>query len=309
MPGTKKGRATPPAGLLLPHVIEAIATSFYMSVDFTAFLDAVPRSLWTPALEAFVSVRALATSCVYSDWPHLVLTETNVPPEVLPMLVKTLSLRLRIDIECPIYEAAPLAQLVPSIGPALSYIDLSFDDTLMINGQGQTIANLLLQECPCLREILVNVVALRNNINDDELVELSDLLAAVAHPRVEQIMLFLEGAHATPRLGHYLASWLSRAPTTMLNLRDIAHMDDAAGIAFCDALQANTSLNNLALHRVANLMDFRGRTLPSSMERLEWNARFHDPHVDDATIEHLAIAVGPTKLEHFGCSVFGRHQC
>ncbi|EQC26655.1 hypothetical protein SDRG_15493 [Saprolegnia diclina VS20] len=309
---TKKGRATPPDGLLFPHVIEAVATSLDTRDGFAAFLDAVPRSLWTPALTAFVDVCSLAPSYVYSDWPHLMLTETaDLPHEVLPMLVKTLPLRLCIDVECEIYEAAPLVQLVPSIGPALSYISLVFNDTIMVDGQGQTIANLLLEQCPCLRELLVDVAASRNNNhNADERVELSNLLAAVAHPRVEQLSVSLLDAHATPRLGHYLASWLSTAPTTGLSLRDVAHMDDDAAIAFCDALQANTTLTELSLHRVVNILGFRGRTLPPSLDRFEFDARFHNLDVNDATIEHLAIAVGATKLEHFGCSVFGRvAQC
>ncbi|KDO20988.1 hypothetical protein SPRG_13881 [Saprolegnia parasitica CBS 223.65] len=91
---------------------------------------------------------------------------------------------------------------------------------------------------------------------------------------------------------------------------DVAHMDDDAAMAFCDALQANTTLDTLVLSRVDNLMGFRGRTLPTSLRHFEWNACFHDPNVDDATINHLAMAVGPTKLHHFGCSVFGKlAQC
>ncbi|EQC26653.1 hypothetical protein SDRG_15491 [Saprolegnia diclina VS20] len=306
----KKGRATPLDGLVQPHIIEAIATSLDNSVEFNCFLDAVPRSLWTPALTAFVDVTTVAPSSVYDDWPYLILCETDLSPTVVGMLVQTLPLRLLMGFECTIYEAAPLVQLVPSLGPALSSIILAFDDTIMVDGQGQTIADLLLQQCPRMTHILIHAVFNNNNNNNEERVELSNLLAVVAHPRVEQLLLSLHDVHATPRLGHYLASWLLRAPSTSLILRNIIHMDDDAAMAFCDALQANTTLTELVLSRVANLVDLRGRTLPTSLQHLEWATRVGAPDVDDATIEHLAIAVGSTRLKHFGCCVFGRvAQC
>ncbi|KDO18953.1 hypothetical protein SPRG_14386 [Saprolegnia parasitica CBS 223.65] len=103
----------PPDGLLQPHIIEAIASSLCTRDDFTSFLDAVPRSLWSPALSALVDVCAMAPpDHLYNEWPRLLLCKVDVSPEILAMLAKVLPLRLCIDVTDAIREAAPLANLL-----------------------------------------------------------------------------------------------------------------------------------------------------------------------------------------------------
>ncbi|KDO17585.1 hypothetical protein SPRG_16831 [Saprolegnia parasitica CBS 223.65] len=82
-------------------------------------------------------------------------------------------------------------------------------------------------------------------------------------------------------------------------------MDHDGAIAFCDALQANTTLQELAIVNVRSLGRFHGRTLPLSLKSFSWDVRFNGA-VDAATLTDLATAVGPTQLERLECSVFGQ---
>ncbi|KDO35244.1 hypothetical protein SPRG_00089 [Saprolegnia parasitica CBS 223.65] len=82
-------------------------------------------------------------------------------------------------------------------------------------------------------------------------------------------------------------------------------MDERAAIAFCDALQANSSLRELIVSNVPSLGGFHGRTLPVSLITLDWNSRVNEV-VDDETLTDLATAVGRTQLKHLVCNVFGQ---
>ncbi|KDO30407.1 hypothetical protein SPRG_04321 [Saprolegnia parasitica CBS 223.65] len=81
-------------------------------------------------------------------------------------------------------------------------------------------------------------------------------------------------------------------------------MDHDAVIAFCEALQASTTLQELTISDVPSFGGFHGRTLPVSLKRFEWNMG-DDEVVDDATLTDLATAVGPTQLQHLLCNGFG----
>ncbi|KDO21660.1 hypothetical protein SPRG_12998 [Saprolegnia parasitica CBS 223.65] len=236
---TKAGRPTPGDALALPHVIEAIATSLDNQKDFSSFLHVVPRSLWTPAVTAFLDCTAAMPYSLVASWPRIVLNNIELPPSVLALLAATLPLRPRIQLKC-FADANPLASLVTVLGPALNSV-MSID---------------------------------------------------------------LHNTTVTPRLGRLLAAWLSTAPATKLRLASLDQMDHDGAIAFCDALQANTTLQELAISHVPSLGGFHGRTLPVSLRSLEWNGPLFRV-VNVATLTDLATAVGPTQLERLACNVFG----
>ncbi|KDO21662.1 hypothetical protein SPRG_13000 [Saprolegnia parasitica CBS 223.65] len=297
----KAARVTLSDALALPHVIEAIATSLDNQDDFSSFFHAVPRSLWTPALTAFLDCSTTTPPSVHAYWPHIKLRDMDLPPSVLALLAATLPLRPRIELQYVIRDAARLVSLVAALGPALRSIFLDFDEGAMIQGQGRAISNLLLQRCPRLRHMNISVISCSEN----EAVELNDLLAVVAHPHVHNLSISLESVTiAPPRLGHHLATWLSTArPATILSLAHIDQMDHEGAIAFYDALQANTTLQELIVYNTPALGGFHGRTLPVSLKRLRWNV---DEVVDAAMLTDLATAVGPTQLEHLECIGFGQ---
>ncbi|KDO21663.1 hypothetical protein SPRG_13001 [Saprolegnia parasitica CBS 223.65] len=242
----KAARVTLPDALALPHVVEAIATCLRDQKDFSSFLYAVPHSLWTPALTAILDCATAMPSTVSTNWPRIELRSMELPPSILTLLAATLPLRPRIELRCPIRQAAPLASLVAVVGPALSSVFLCFHRGHMVGGGGQVISDLLLQR-----------------------------------------------------------SWLSTAPATKLRLANVAQMDHDGAIAFCDALQAKSTLQELAISHVPSLGGFHGRTLPVSLKTLEWNSNYSG-HVDPATMTDLATAVGATQLERLECSVFGQ---
>ncbi|KDO35241.1 hypothetical protein SPRG_00086 [Saprolegnia parasitica CBS 223.65] len=275
---------TPPDALALPHVVEAIATGLGNQDDLESFLRAVPRSLWTPALTAFLDCNTAAPHSVCANWPRIELRDMDLSPEVLALLAATLPLRPRIQLRCPILDAEQLASLVAAVGPALN---------------SHAVSSLLLQRCPHLRRVVIYVVFILPTGS----IELNDLLAVVAHRHVKKMIITLP--RAPPRLGYLLAAWLSTAPATKLRLSHVAQMDHDAVIAFCDALQANTTLTKLAMYNAPALGGFHGRTLPVSLKSLDWHAR-PNTVVDDATLTDLATAVGPTQLERLICSVFGQ---
>ncbi|KDO18571.1 hypothetical protein SPRG_16040 [Saprolegnia parasitica CBS 223.65] len=297
----KTARVTPPDALALPHVVQAIAMCLKNQADFSSFLHAVPRSLWTPALSAFLDCTTVLPSSVNANWPRIVLHKMDWPPSVLALLAATLPLRPRIELQFAVRDAAPLASLVAALGPALSSVILNFYDSIMIQGRDQAISNLLSQRCPRLRRVAISV----QSSSEKDAVKFIGLLAVVAHPLVSVSSLYLEGVTTVPRLGHLLASWLSTAPATKLRLANIAQMDHEGAIAFCDTLQANTTLQRLAIDKVPSLGGFHGRTLPVSLKTLAWESR-PNRVVDDTTLTDLATAVGPTQLERLECSAFGQ---
>ncbi|KDO35233.1 hypothetical protein SPRG_00078 [Saprolegnia parasitica CBS 223.65] len=304
----KAARTASPDALLLPHVIEAIATSIDSSEDFTSFVHAVPQSLWTPALAAFLALTASPPASVEVAWPSIVINDTDLPSAVLAQICKTLPLRPQIEIECTIQHAEHLSSIVPHLGASIHYLSVEFDELIMIDGQGRQVAELLLQ-CPNLWEIWINVLAQRDA--DDEHIELSDLLAVIAdpikHANLGRLTIDLQHARATPRLGHLLATWLTTAPRISLHVENVISMDEDAAMVFCDALQANTALEELILLSVTNLSGFHGRKLPASLRRVELSLEAPiDAEIDDVTIESLATALGSTHLDHFSCNVFGQ---
>ncbi|KDO17587.1 hypothetical protein SPRG_16833, partial [Saprolegnia parasitica CBS 223.65] len=294
----KAARVTPPDALALPHVMEAIATSLDNQEDLESFLYAIPRSLWTPALTAFLDCTTVMPSSVSTNWPHIKLTRIRFRSSILPLLAATLPLRPRIELEYGVRDVLPLAPVVAVLGPALSSIILGFYSGRMDQGRGQAISNLLLQRCPRLRQVSISVIS----YSESDAAELNGLLAVVAHPHVHDLSIDLLLAITVPRLGHLLASWLSTAPATKLTLVRVAQMDDDAMMAFCDALQANTTLQELNIIDIPSLNGFHGRTLPVSLKIL--NVYFNGV-VDAATLTSLATAVGRTQLERLECSVFG----
>ncbi|KDO18610.1 hypothetical protein SPRG_16029 [Saprolegnia parasitica CBS 223.65] len=296
---TPRAHVTPPDALALPHVVEAIAMCLDDQKDFGRFLHAIPRSLWTPALTAFLACTTVMPSSVSTNWPHIALLSMELPPLVLTLLAATLPLRPRFQLQCPIGQAAPLASLVAVVGPAINSVTLHLNSNGAANGRGQAISSLLLQRCPHLPRV---VVCVKLNLPTGNS-ELSDLLAVVAHRHVEDLTIALQ--RAPPELGYLLAAWLSTAPATKLRLVQVAQIDHDAAIAFCDALQANTTLRELSMYNARAFGGFHGRTLPVSLKTLEWNARTNSV-VDDATMTDLATAVGPTQLERLECSVFGQ---
>ncbi|KDO30405.1 hypothetical protein SPRG_04319 [Saprolegnia parasitica CBS 223.65] len=297
---TKVGRPTPGDALALQHVVEAIATGLDNQDDVESFLHAVPRSLWTPALTAFLDCSTAMPSTVSANWPHIELLSAALPPSVLTLLAATLPLRPCIKLEC-FADASPLASLVAVLGPALSCVHLCLSSGCTVRGGGQAISDLLLQRCPRLRHVAISV----DSCSQNEAVELNDLLAVVAHPHVEELQIDLENTTAPPRLGHLLASWLSTAPATKLRLAHAAGRDHDAVIAFSDALQASTTLRELTMHNTPALGGFHGRTLPVSLKRFEWCISCPNCVVDETALTDLATAVGLTQLEHLECSFFG----
>ncbi|KDO30408.1 hypothetical protein SPRG_04322 [Saprolegnia parasitica CBS 223.65] len=245
---TRVARPTPPDALALPHVVEAIATCLRDQADFSSYLHAVPRSLWTPALTAFLA-------CNTTPPQRMAL-----PPSVLVLLAATLPLRPRIELEFVTRDAARLASLVAVLGPSLSSVTIHLSSNGVANGRGRAMSDLLLQGCPHLRRVIISVVPRRAN----QLVELNDALGVVAHP----------------------------------------HMDHDAVIAFCEALQASTTLRDV-VSNVPSLGGFHGRTLPVSLIILDWESRANEI-VDDATLTDLATAVGRTQLKYLVCNAFGQ---
>ncbi|KDO21659.1 hypothetical protein SPRG_12997 [Saprolegnia parasitica CBS 223.65] len=293
----------PSDALALPHVVKTIAMCLDNQKDFSSFLHAVPRSLWTPALSAFLDCRTTTPPSVRANWPHIRLRDMDLSPSVLALLAVTLPLRPRIEIKCPIRDAAQLASLVAVLGPALRSVRLHFLGHFVVDRQVHAISSLLLQRCPRLHQVSIRVGTYRAT----EVAELNGLLVVVAHPHVHDLSLSLfslQRATTVPRLGHLLASWLSTAPATKLRLVCDAAMDDDAMMAFCDALQANTTLQKLTIGHVPSLNGFHGRTLPVSLKRLKWNVDSNEV-VDAATLTDLATAVGATQLERLECNVFG----
>ncbi|KDO21661.1 hypothetical protein SPRG_12999 [Saprolegnia parasitica CBS 223.65] len=118
-------------------------------------------------------------------------------------------------------------------------------------------------------------------------------------------MVDIRGQEISSFLLQRCPPWLSTAPATKLRLANVAPMDHDAVIAFCDALQANTTLQELIVDNAPSLGGFHGRTLPVSLRSLEWNVD-SNVVVDDATLTDLATAVGPTQLERLECNVFGQ---
>ncbi|KDO17438.1 hypothetical protein SPRG_17139, partial [Saprolegnia parasitica CBS 223.65] len=251
---TKVARPTPGDALALPHVVEAIATSLDNQDDFSSFLHAVPHSLWTPALSAFLDCTTVMPSSVIANWPHIKLRDMDLPPSVLALLAATLPLRPRIELEYVICDAAPLASLVAAVGPSLRNVILCFYSGRMVQGRGRAISNLLLQRCPRLRQVSISIIS----YSESDAAELNDLLAVVAHPHVHDLSIDLQGVTTTPRLGHRLAAWLSTTPTTKLRLTYVDQMNHDGAIAFCDALQASTTLQELAIVNVRSLGGFHG---------------------------------------------------
>ncbi|KDO25162.1 hypothetical protein SPRG_09436, partial [Saprolegnia parasitica CBS 223.65] len=297
---TKAARPTPLDVLALPHVVEAIATGLDNPYDFRCFLDAVPRVLWTPALTAFLDCNTVMPSSVITKWPRILLRSMELPPFVLTLVAATLPLRPRIELRGAIRDAAPLlASFVAVLGPALSSVTLNFFIGCTV--QGQAISDLLLQRCPRLRKVTIMCFTLSEN----ETVELNDLLAVVAHPHVEDLDISLPDMTATPRLGHLLATWLSTAPATILQLANVTQMDHDGAIAFCDALQASATLRELTMYNAPAFGGFHGRTLPVSLKTLAWESR-PDRVVDVTALTDLATAVGPTQLKRLYCNVFGQ---
>ncbi|EQC32740.1 hypothetical protein SDRG_09712 [Saprolegnia diclina VS20] len=295
----KATRATPLDALALPHVVEAIATSCGNHQDLESFLVAVPPSLWTPALTAFLDCKTVMPSSVRANWPHIELHDIDLPPSVLARLAATLPLHPRMELLYPVGDAAPLARLIDVLGPALSGVELCILSDRTIDGRGKAISNLLLQRCPRLRHVSIFV----GSSPTTDMIELNDLLAVVAHPHVHDLYINLQRATGAPRLGHHLASWLSTAPATKLNMSNVSAMDADGVIAFCNALQTNSTLQELVVSNVPSLGGFHGRTLPVSLETLTWGVCYR---VVDQTVTDLATAVGPTRLKRLDCSVFGR---
>ncbi|KDO35243.1 hypothetical protein SPRG_00088 [Saprolegnia parasitica CBS 223.65] len=193
-PQTKVARLTPPDALALPHVVEAIAMCLGNQDDFSRFLHEVPRSLWTPAVAAFLNCNTAMPSSVSANWPRIDLRDMDLPPSVLTLLAATLPLRPRIQLQCPIRQAAPLASLVAVVGPSLGRVTLHLSSNGVANGRGRVMSDRLLQCCPHLREVIISVVPRQAN----QLVELNDALGVVAHPHVEELFLNLRHATATP---------------------------------------------------------------------------------------------------------------
>ncbi|KDO25442.1 hypothetical protein SPRG_09384 [Saprolegnia parasitica CBS 223.65] len=300
----KAGRWTPPDALALPHVIEAIATCSSSRKDLESFLGAVPRSLWTPALAAFLDCNTAMASWVGAEWPRIAVTNTELPTWVLARLAATLPLRPRIEIAHPIQKAAPLASLVGVLGPALVGVSLCFYDYSAVDGQGHTIARLLLQHCPRLRRVSIDAMSYSANDALNFTDEVNDVLAVLTHPHLKHVSINLGARTAAPRLGHLLAVWLSTAPATTLYVVDVAPTDDDTAAAFCDALQGNTTLEDLIIVNVPSFGGFHGRTLPVSLKTLEWKGRDNEV-VDNATVTDLATAVGRTQLQKLDCNCFG----
>ncbi|KDO17586.1 hypothetical protein SPRG_16832, partial [Saprolegnia parasitica CBS 223.65] len=225
----------------------------------------------------------------------------DLPSLVLTLLAATLPLRPRIELHCSIRDAATLASLVAVVGPALNTVTLRYYSDRVVDGQGRAISDLLLQRCPRLRHMDISV----QSYSENEAVELNDLLAVVVHPHVHDLSLNLQSVTTAPRLGHRLAAWLLTAPAAKLRLANVAQMDHDAVIALCDALQANTTLQELTIDNVRGLNGFHGHTLPLSLKSLAWNVPFFR-FVDAATLTDFATAVGPTQLERLECSVFGQ---
>ncbi|KDO17439.1 hypothetical protein SPRG_17140 [Saprolegnia parasitica CBS 223.65] len=291
----KAARVTLTNTLALPHVMEAIATSLDNQEDLESFLYAIPRSLWTPALTAFLDCTTVMPYSIIANWPHIKLRSIRFRSSILTLLAATLPLRPRIELR---YAVRDTASLVAVVGPALSCVILGFYSGRMVQGRGRAISNLLLQRCPRLRQVSISVIS----YSESDAAELNGLLAVVAHPHVIDLSLDLLLAITVPRLGHLLASWLSTAPATKLTLVRVAQMDDDAMMAFCDALQGNTTLQELTIVDIPSLNGFHGRTLPVSLKILNV---YVNGVVDAATLTSLANAVGPTQLERLECSVFG----
>ncbi|KDO35242.1 hypothetical protein SPRG_00087 [Saprolegnia parasitica CBS 223.65] len=173
-------RPTPPDALALPHVVEAIAMCLSDQDDFSSHLHAVPRSLWTPALSAFLDCNSTTPHSVRANWPHIKLRDMDLQPSVLALLAATLPLRPRIQLHCFILDATQLASLVAVLGPALSSVRLHFLGHHVVDRQVHAISSLLLQRCPRLWQVSIRV-----GINwATDIVELNGLLDVVAHPHV-----------------------------------------------------------------------------------------------------------------------------
>ncbi|EQC33744.1 hypothetical protein SDRG_08846 [Saprolegnia diclina VS20] len=280
----KAGRPTPPPALALPQVIEAIATCLYYVDDSDNFLHAVSRCVWAPALTAFYELRI--TPSVTAEWPLLYLDAMEASREVLALVAATLPLRPCVVIPDAIWQLASLVKVAPILA-GLSRV---------------TLDDLLLQRCPFLHDININVEALHAMAD----AELNDLLAVFAHPRLRWMRIDLLNARIiTPQFGQRLITWLRTVPATKtyLSLTNVAHWDRATVLAFCDALQANTSLCCLSISNVVGLGGFHGRCFPTSLKVFSWSCH---GDVDDATIQDVATALGPTKLERLCSSAFGQ---
>ncbi|KDO30406.1 hypothetical protein SPRG_04320 [Saprolegnia parasitica CBS 223.65] len=100
-----------------------------------AWTYAVPRSLWTPAVVAFRDVSTAPS--LGADWPDIVLNDIQLPPSIMALLAATLPLRPRIQLRCPIRQAAPLASLVAAAGPSLSNVDIDFNKDAMFKAEAK----------------------------------------------------------------------------------------------------------------------------------------------------------------------------
>ncbi|EQC27746.1 hypothetical protein SDRG_14495 [Saprolegnia diclina VS20] len=278
-------------GPLQPRLIEAIAGCLQMSIDFDAFLNAMPRPLWTPAMTAW---RTLSTNAAMAvTWPSITLHQFEYAPNVLSMLRSTLSLGPHVTFNQSIIHACELAAVVPTIGPAIKALSLAVEDEQLHPGEGQAVADLV-RQCSSLRELKIESTVY---MEGDPEPELDALLGAVAHPTVRHLELTLFYPNA-PRLGTFLSQWLQSAPAKKLCLLRVTFQD---GDAFCDGVQANRTLVHLDLHEIEGIDGLRGRRLPSSLRYLVWGATHSG---DSATLDNMAHALERTRLKHLRCAFF-----
>ncbi|KDO32267.1 hypothetical protein SPRG_02746 [Saprolegnia parasitica CBS 223.65] len=295
-----------PDGLLQPGLFEAMASCIQRPADFENFLDALPSSLWSPAMAAWRELQA--SRHMHLRWPSITLSSVDeYSPDELRALSHVVSLQPSVCFEDAVSDVSELAAIVPCVGPGLRVLALRVDVRSLHPGDGRVLADLV-RQCSALQ---VLALQMDRQVTGDE-PELDGLLHAMVHPTVHELNVSLGYSPSPASLGHLVAQWLQLGRAKTLQLSSVATMSTQVTDALCDALQASTTLQALELEAVEGLNGFHGRRLPSSLRQLLWDdERFREDAPEDedapsdAELDHLAHALQHTRVESLSYQFLG----
>ncbi|EQC36195.1 hypothetical protein SDRG_06306 [Saprolegnia diclina VS20] len=293
-----KARRPASDGLLQPGLIEIIARLLPAPQYIATFLDAMPANLWTPALRAFMTLYRDSRMDIRLDrWPTIYLHEANHSPEVITLLQATLPLGRRID--ATFRSMGHLRHLVPPLGPALKYMQLEIKSATWLPLDTEALS-MLLRQCTSLCGLDTTLY-----LPGADTPVMDALLQALLCSTAPALTISHSHDQAISRAGHHLATWLLASPRTSLIFHGICSMDESGVLAFCDALQESSTLEQLRLSSV-EVGGFHGRQLPASLSKLEWAPDNADELLpDDAIWADLRHALRRTRLEYLCCDYFG----
>ncbi|KDO21006.1 hypothetical protein SPRG_13934 [Saprolegnia parasitica CBS 223.65] len=226
----RQHRPEPDTMLLSPELLEAIAT--YVPVDcMTAFLEALPKQLRTPALQLATTLsHALGLEVL---WPTLDVASLTQLANADNVLAQLLIVNPRLCIESTIaLPVVPVVATLPRAWPTLERISLTITTWTMDARALATVQQVFLANAASLQSIDVCIAARPIPPPDERYATQSAILTGLADLLVSMrrvTKLALRGAFKVrfpDEAAATLAAWIQATPLTSLTMTNV---DEGSG--------------------------------------------------------------------------------